>query len=646
MGRITTKSTMKAKNDAAAAAVTNKDDENKEDDARSSSNNNNNNNNSTNNTVGLALCGGIFVAAAGGAAVMRAFQQQMIQVQTLVDGEEESQERPAMEGFDYISGLSGGIVPTVLYAYAQNVDTHELLDAKHVIQDPSQITERSLNRDLHRKSMHRQLTRSVVTHLIPKALYTGVEALMNKFRSDSEKKYSWATAMFTMATSSALLQPFGIKTNRFFGTVEERKATRIKKMIVPRDDVKAEILINFVMAGKAGDLSGVEFTKCFLETRDIAEAHGLIGKFMSPLDVRAVLKETNNVTFVPFTASCTEVGTHYSLLMNPSSGALDSLQGFSKHRDWGVDKDNHFSLELALAMGTNFLSITAIDAIPKAKRDFKKVQFFNKMFSQKRRVKVGGEEMDLLFVDGGLVDGLGVPALVQRKTRHIISSIWPHGPERKYSELYNATKDKPTLNEWLMSTTKLGLSDVAAYFGFYKGERTLLNHIFDDGEFHLQQLRTNLDALYAAGKPLITTLKDIKVIDNPYWGTEAGQLVDLTIIYYTVPTDFANQISHEAVPPPEGEPMFKDGSFTNKHFKDFPNFAGLANFETKTKTWGLIKQANLSKKQVNMMNYLASWMINESWDGIKVDGIELFGGFRDILSNKKVIMKDGDENWC
>lgn len=64
-------------------------------------------------------------------------------------------------------------------------------------------------------------------------------------------------------------------------------------------------MINYVMAGKAGDLSGVEFTKCFLETRDIAEAHGLIGKFLSPLDVRAVLKETNNVTFVPFIASYT-----------------------------------------------------------------------------------------------------------------------------------------------------------------------------------------------------------------------------------------------------------------------------------------------------------------------------------------------------
>ena len=83
--------------------------------------------------------------------------------------------------FDCISGLSGDIVPTVLYAYAQNDDTHELLDAKHVIQDPFQITEKSLNRDLHRKSIHHQLTRSVVTHLIPKILYTGVEALMNTF---------------------------------------------------------------------------------------------------------------------------------------------------------------------------------------------------------------------------------------------------------------------------------------------------------------------------------------------------------------------------------------------------------------------------------------------------------------------------------
>ena len=110
--------------------------------------------------------------------------------------------------------------------------------------------------------------------------------------------------------SALVLKPFGIRKNRFFGTVEERNATSNQKMIVPRDDVKAEILINFVMAGKAGDLSGLEFTKCFLEKRDIAEAHGLIGKFLSPLDVRAVLQETNNVTFLPFTAPHTEVGAN------------------------------------------------------------------------------------------------------------------------------------------------------------------------------------------------------------------------------------------------------------------------------------------------------------------------------------------------
>ena len=49
--------------------------------------------------IGLALCGGIFVASAGGAATMRGFQQQSI----VVDGEE----RPALEAFDYVSGLSG-----------------------------------------------------------------------------------------------------------------------------------------------------------------------------------------------------------------------------------------------------------------------------------------------------------------------------------------------------------------------------------------------------------------------------------------------------------------------------------------------------------------------------------------------------------
>lgn len=89
--------------------------------------------------IGLAINAGVNVAAAAGFATMRGFQQQTIQV----NGET----RPAMEAFDYISGTSGGIVPSVLYAYAQDADTDDLLDAKFRIKDSSGITRDVLNRE-------------------------------------------------------------------------------------------------------------------------------------------------------------------------------------------------------------------------------------------------------------------------------------------------------------------------------------------------------------------------------------------------------------------------------------------------------------------------------------------------------------------
>merc|ERR1712157_427764 len=107
------------------------------------------------------------------------------------------------------------------------------------------------------------------------------------------------------------------------------------------------------------------------------------------------------------------------------------------------------------------------------------------------------------------------------------------------------------------------------------------------------------------------------------------------------PTRFSDQILIEAVPPPvAGQPKIDDrGHFTNIELKDFPNFGGyedgVMNVKTGYPLWDIFHVGDLSTRQMNMMNYYASWMVNEAWDGLHVNGVELFGGFKSIFENEK-----------
>jgi hypothetical protein len=70
----------------------------------------------------------------------------------------------------------------------------------------------------------------------------------------------------------------------------------------------------------------------------------------------------------------------------------------------------------------------------------------------------------------------------------------------------------------------------------------------------------NLRALHDAGKPMITTLKDLNVIENWFFGIEGGYKIDLTVIVvYGVPTTFLNAIPNDVAPPPESM------DFTNEY---------------------------------------------------------------------------------
>lgn len=556
--------------------------------------------------IGLALCGGIFVATAGGAATMRGFQQQSI----VVDGEE----RPAMEAFDYVSGMSGGIIPGLLYSYAQNVDTSQLLDADFRIDDPSQITREALNRN-NRKSIFDSVVDSFVFTAVPALLFGLFTARLDAF--------------WTLACWLGTLQPFGIQRNKFFlPNSYDGPSSIIEASIAPRAGVKAIPLAEYLQVGEVSD-AGRERIDAYFKVIENLNSKGLVNKFVPQEQMIDAIREVVDdlTTLTPYVADPTDVTSSFI----SSDGKTFEINSIPT-QEWGGLGD-HFSLELLMAMGTNFIGMRVVN-----EDEGSLVSKATLAASQRRTVAVGdgGEKRELLFTDVGVIEGLSVPALVQRKVGTIVASIWPHRKERRYAVLYEKTKGK-SLTEWLCEAETLGLGDIASYFGFYQdeedGKGLFMNQMFKGGEKRLTKLRKTLDALYESGQPLVATMKGLKTIDNPFWGIEAGEIVDLTVILYTLPRDFAEKVPRETVPPdpPNGDMLDSEGSFTNEEFRDFPNLDGMFNFETRTRTWSLLRAGSLSRRQANMAAYLGSWIINEAWEGLTVNGKKVFGGFKEIL---------------
>ena len=155
-----------------------------------------------------------------------------------------------------------------------------------------------------------------------------------------------------------------------------------------------------------------------------------------------------------------------------------------------------------------------------------------------------------------------------------------------------------------------------------------MNHVFHDPDLdRLKELMVKFNSLFKAGQPLIATLEDLDVIDNPFWEIKGGKKVNLTFIFFNMPKNFSENVSEDVVPPPEEMPKTDVyGRFTNEEFKVIPELPCENPVET----------LNYTKKQVNMMGYLGSWMVHHSWDGLKGhDGKVMFEGFGNIFGKKE-----------
>merc|ERR1712161_154293 len=141
----------------------------------------------------------------------------------------------------------------------------------------------------------------------------------------------------------------------------------------------------------------------------------------------------------------------------------------------------------------------------------------------------------------------------------------------------------------------------------YKKNQGIHNYMFNlnsNGENQMEKLVETMLSLDAAGEPTIATLKDVEVIDNPFWGISGGWKLDFTLCLFTgVPTKFANE-SFKSVPNVDPVPMNLPAGQLGSFLPPLP---------------------------ARMTQIMLSWAIKHSWDGLEVNGEIKFGGFRAIF---------------
>jgi len=411
-----------------------------------------------------------------------------------------------------------------------------------------------------------------------------------------------------------------------------------KNFVVPREEVNSVPLIQTMMMGEYDD-NARSFTLGFSRIRDEISRLDTSDVSNSTLVAEIVAKH-NNASYTGFTCSSEECYTGYSLDIRSETDFLTHPEAAIKPWEFGDTKENRFSLELILSMGTNLIPYLSLGNADKGQYGGDDNAYLEEAakgnpFAQKREVQFGNKKKNMLFSDAGSLYFPSVAALVKNRVNKLFIPMWLTDPVLMYSEIYKKTEGE-SLFHWLEQMT-WGVT--SAYFGVY-GTNRWYNHIFDDGMMHMQTVREAYDTLYKADKPLITTIKDVKVLDNPYQGIKGGNTVDITFMYITMPKKFAKAVPKKSVPPPKGmiDTVDQNGKFTNSEFKHFPNFPTFNNMEEikeahhnnanlfKKISLGL-RIATLSTRQANMMSYFGSWIINEAWDGVYVDGKEYFGGF-------------------
>jgi len=587
-------------------------------------------------TIGLAIQAGTLVTALSGAATIRGFELQDIFHQG--DDSNNKQQLPAMERFDYVSGASGGILPTVAYCFASDdIKTTELFESDRGISNLASLTTKDLKRFSSKKSFFYRMSVPVVVHVVPKLIWIlKIKPMLTKrlpwLFKDTNDKF-WLSVIH-----NNMLKHFGINKNECISKAPLRKGMRATPVITAV----------FYHPKEGGIDTNAFGEKCMSSKLDINPSRS----FTTLDQFGNCLSDNDNVTFVPLTITPNEVkfGIQRELAVNYNklnflnlTNEVDPVQypiASSHPSKWGTQK-NPLSVTEAATMGTNLLPIFSFPTLAS---------------TIEGPIGNDGTSRSLIVADGGVVDILGIAGLVQRRVRKIVISISCTYDYFHNFEASNSTIDdgEDMLLNWLdppgydsnSSGNLNGLLALASFFGFmadvsksYLSPAYSMNNMFADGKTRLGELKSKFNSLYLEGNPLVATLKDLNVIDNPYWGTTAGDMVDLTVIYYAnVPQKFSESIKVDG----KQLETDKNGYFTDPELSDVPNLKQF--MENNPLTKGL-RVAAFTPKQVNMVRILGSWIIQESWNGlVGHDGKVKFEGFKDLFEGKPNSKNSDDDD--
>jgi len=578
--------------------------------------------------IGLALNGGSFPAANGNAAVMRGFQKQKV----IIDGEE----RPALEVFDFMSGLSGGNFPNVIYHYAQNTNSDELLETSFV-SDPTKVTMADLTTAAPATSMLHIFSKDVTARVVIAFLYSNIIG-----------GPAWPAFVYYM-----FLAPFSIR--------QETLMTDIKV----RDGVKSRPIIETSMLGPVGDIfiswidtkMNVDFVDYFnnmVENDEYDKITGLdelgindtVASNLIHMNVSKSFAWAKENGFpIPIHAFGTDTEFHVPLAStstmkfkteNATAEPLN-FKPFTATYDELSSESDRFTLEKLLGMGSDVasLDLSIREFIP---------DYADNLISVDIPTADGGKR-EMAFSDGGYNDGTGIPALVQQKTKKIVSILNP-SEGIFYTPAYFFNPLGFTIATGIAGF--FGVTDGVELIKSFSSATQLTSTIFklySNGENQWIKLVKNMQSLQDAGEPMITTLEGLEVVDNPFFGIEGGWKVDLTVMFMIgVPTKFADLLPPDIAPPPIGKNKTEYGFFTNKDFNSVPNIVpGTPNItftfpgtnQTIDTGWGSILAMNLPIKPARMTHIMHAWSVERAWDGlIGADGEEKFGGFRKLLEQE------------
>jgi len=569
--------------------------------------------------LSFASAGGSHRAASSCVGILRGFHQKQIIYNNNIT-------IPAMNLVKYNSAISGGSIPALLYTYSpiptdQLLETDRLMDPKKITPELlNMIPDTSLGSSLSEKTSFLDQLRTKV----PLA-FDVMFGLRRKLKVHSY----WSFLMYNKH-----FKPYNIPQNKYFTSnqneliriLEENPKLKEKDFILPRSDVTTTPIIGFTLHGTKGDSNQFmnkynniydEAFENYQNPKNNVEMNSASMMTQQVLDIRDEIGNDGNLP-IPLIASSEIVETKFDgkVLFKENNLVQFPFKG-SRPFEWG--KGTRFSLETLLAMATNFPGTTGTGLA--------------QIFTNVRKVGFNGFSDTFAFADGGTNDLFGIPALVEREEKKIFSiyNFNQNRPNADFSTAYaDIYKEAPSTDvndpsfendfqKWLTFMNPR----FTCYFGSFGltriNQANFMNHIFEDPNLdRLKELMIKFNSLFKAGEPLVATLHDLKVIDNPFWGIKGGKTVDLTLLFFNMPKKFSEQVSEDCAP----GGIDDDGRFKDTELRSVPELPMVSATDA----------LKYTKKQINMVAYLGSWIVHHGWNGLRGhDGKIKFEGFAEMF---------------